>query len=189
MLSNLPNQLTQNQALQGHTRGCSFWFVQFLQRQCKSQVQLPSLSSGVAQSLPQPPHFSQLSTFGPPPTFNFRPPPPSDRQEVQLSAERGLPVIRVGILLCTSYLCKCLLLWQDQIYNFSGRCHAFDPFQSERGGSVPQVVLAVIRACRAFGLSSCLNPGRSILIHPLCFANQGKRHTQYKVVSTKDISR
>ena len=108
--------------------GCSFWFVQFLQRQCKSQVQLPSLSSGVAQSLPQPPHFSQLSTFGPPPTFNFRPPPPSDRQEVQLSAERGLPVIRVGILLCTSYLCKCLLLWQDQIYNFSGRCHAFNPF-------------------------------------------------------------
>ena len=154
-------------------------------------MQLPSLSSGVAQSLPQPPHFSQLSTFGPPPTFNFRPPPPSDRQEVQLSAERGLPVIRVGILLCTSYLCKCLLLWQDQIYNFSGRCHAFNPFCRSQYTSVRErgsVVSAVIRACRAF-VPSCLNPGRSILIHPLCFANQGKRHTQYKVVSTKDISR
>ena len=59
-------------------------------------MQLPSLSSGVAHCLPQSPHFSQLSTFGLDPTFNFRPPPPSDRQEDQLSAQRGLPVIRGG---------------------------------------------------------------------------------------------
>ena len=39
------------------------------------------------------PNF-QLSAADP--TFNFRPPPPSDRQEVQLSAQRGLPVIRGG---------------------------------------------------------------------------------------------
>ena len=146
------------------------------------------------------------------PTFNFRRP-------IRLSTfvrHRRLTVrksnfqhsegslwLEVAILLCTSYFCKCLLLRQDQSYNFraggvysthlASMCYYRCPNMDRERGGQPAVILAllaVIRACRAFA-SPTSTPGRSVLIHPPGFANQGKchTHTQYKELRTKEMSR